>query len=550
MKTRVKKILINLLITGVVGFVYFYAVLPPINLHAREFYAFAGLVLVTYCVCTLVTSGPQVVTDAHGYIDFVKSQCRVPLIIAAALAVIFLIGGLLSLVIFRTGAYRSLIDVRRGDFAADVAEISLDQIPMLDKDSAERLGDRKLGELSDMVSQFEVSNDYTQINYQDRPVRVTPLEYGDLIKWFNNRKGGLPAYMIIDMATQAVEVVRLDEGIKYSPTELFGRNLARYLRFQYPTFMFDEPVFEIDEAGHPYWVCPKLEMTIGLFGGRDINGAVLVDAVTGECAYYKKDDVPNWVDRVYTAELIIEQYNYYGMYQNGYLNSIFGQKGVTVATQGYNYIAQNDDVYVYTGITSVGGDQSNIGFILSNQRTKETAYYPVAGAAEYSAAASAEGVVQHLNYKATFPLLLNIASQPTYFLSLKDNAELVKMYAMVNVQQYQIVATGTSVEECEKQYKELLAQNNITPAETPREATVTGKIHEIRTAVKNGNSYYYFALEGSENIFYSISAASDDAVVALDTGDTVKIVYHELDDKIIRGAYSVTLVKKGVRAAA
>ena len=324
--------------------------------------------------------------------------------------------------------------------ATEVEEISYDQIPMLDKDSAEKLGNRKLGELSDMVSQFEVAEEYTQINYKGRPVRVTPLRYGDWIKWFNNRSEGLPAYLIIDMVTQNVEVVRLEQGIRYTTAEHFGRNLYRYLQFHYPTYIFDKPAFEIDEDGDPYWVCPRIRKTIGLFGGTDINGAVLVNAVTGEHQYYDAKDVPDWVDHVYTADLIVQQYDYHGTYIHGFINSLFGQRDVTVTTDGYNYIAIGDDVYMYTGITSVVSDQSNIGFILSNQRTKETRFYSVAGAEEYSAMDSARGQVQQMNYTATFPLLLNIADQPSYFMALKDAAGLVKMYAMVNVSQYQIVA--------------------------------------------------------------------------------------------------------------
>lgn len=227
-----------------------------------------------------------------------------------------------------------------------------------------------------MVSQFEILPSYTQINYQGRPVRVTSLAYGDLIKWFTNRSNGLPAYIIIDMVTQEAEVVRLDEGMKYTTAEHFSRNLSRHLRFRYPTMMFDEPVFEIDEEGTPYWVCPRVVKTIGLFGGTDIHGAVLVNAITGESQYYEA--VPTWVDRLYSANIIMEQYDYYGQFHNGFLNAYFGQRDVTLTTDGWNYIAINDDVYMYTGVTSVTSDQSNIGFILSNQRTKETKFYPCA----------------------------------------------------------------------------------------------------------------------------------------------------------------------------
>ena len=458
------------------------------------------------------------------------------IIILAVITV--LIGSLTSLEIFRAKSYRNLISVENGDFSTDIKEISADKIPMLDRDSAVILGDRKLGELADMVSQFEVAPNYTQINYKDRPVRVTPLMYGDTIKWLVNQSEGIPAYIILDMATQEVEVIRLDDGIKYSESEFFNRKLIRHIRFNYPTYMFDTPTFEIDEEGVPYWVCPKVEKKIGLFGGKDIEGAVLVNAITGESKYYK--DVPTWVDRLYNSDLIVHQYNYYGMYVNGFLNSIFGQKDVTITTEGYNYIVLNDDVYLYTGITSVGGDQSNIGFILSNQRTKETKFYSCAGATEKSAQASARGIVQHLGYTATFPLLLNVMDQPTYFTALKDNANLVKMYAMVNVEQYQIVATGTTFDECEKEYIKLLKNKNMVTEETLEKNVAEGKIVDIRTAVKEGTSYYYLKLEGSPS-YYVISTTSYEPVVMLNIGDNIAIYYLEqIADNMYR-ADSITI---------
>ena len=546
--TPVGRTLLNIAVTLVFAAVYFYVVLPPISLKSEDFYVFVLLVCAVYGGCAILTSGFQG-TGVKGYFGFLKKQCTVPLVVAAALVVTALVGAVIGWQLFRAGDYRDLLTVTDGDFAAEVEEISYDQIPMLDANSATKLGNRKLGELADMVSQFEVADDYTQINYQGRPVRVTPLRYGDIIKWLNNRADGLPAYLLIDMVTQNVEVVRLEDGIHYTTAEHFSRNLYRHLRFHYPTYMFDEPAFEIDENGDPWWVCPRVSHTIGLFGGRDIIGAVLVNAVTGESAYYKTGDVPNWVDHVYTAELIMQQYDYHGAYVNGFINSLFGQLDVTVTTEGYNYIAIGDDVYMYTGVTSVVSDESNIGFILSNQRTKETRFYLVAGAKEYSAMDSAQGQVQQMKYTATFPLLLNISDQPTYFMALKDAAELVKMYAMVNVSQYQIVATGGSVAECESNYRQMLARYNlIDPADTEPSASdqgeVTGVIADLRSAVMDGNTWYYLQLSDG-TVYYTISAAEAPEAVILNVGDTVTVKYAEGEGSILQ-AYSVA---KAVPAA-
>ena len=545
-KGKLGKILLNLLVTAVVGFLYFYITLPALNLQATEFYGFLFLLCLVYMVCALITSGFQdttVVTTGKDkvrhYLSFIKQQCLPIGIFMLLLVVVGVVGQLVSLPIFRAQAYRELLTVNSGEFSQDISQISFDEIPTLDRTSAEYLGDRQMGTLSDMVSQFEYGGDSTQINYQGRPVRVAPVAYADLFKWLTNRGEGLPAYVLVDMVTQEAQVVRLEEGMKYSFSEPLNRNIMRHLRFQYPTFMFSTPRFEIDEDGQPWWIAPRVVKTIGLFGGTDIQGAVLCNAITGESQYY--DEVPSWVDNLYTPALIMQQYDYYGTLVNGFINSIFGQKDVTVTTEGYNYIAINDDVYVYTGVTSANSDQSNLGFLLSNQRTKETIFYDAPGATEAAAQASAEGVVQDLGYTATFPLLINVAGQPTYFIPLQDNTLLVKSYAMVNVAQYQLVATGSTVAQCEQQYIRMLTDKGLTEEEEVPQTTAQGVVAEIRSAVLNGNTYYYVRLE-EESVFYSLSAVENPTAVILNVGDQVTIE-HEMAENpaaILQG-YSLTI---------
>ncbi|MFR5781398.1 MAG: CvpA family protein [Oscillospiraceae bacterium] len=521
--SRGASLLISLAVTLVFGFFYFYFKLPAINIHSGDFYLFIILLCAVYCVCVLLLEGFRA-EGVKGYVAQARKKAAVPFYIVCLCIVVAVAGSLIGWKLFRARDYAQLLPIENGDFATDVAEISFDQIPMLDSASANVLANRKLGELSELVSQFEVYSDSFQINYQNRPVRVTYLNYGDFFKWWNNQKAGIPAYMVIDMVTQEVTVQRLEEGIKYSPSEYFFRDIDRYLRFKYPTKMFTDVNFEVNEEGQPYWVATVVTKKVGLFGGEDAIGAVLVNAVTGESTYYDVADVPQWVDRVYTAELILQQYNYYGLYQGGFWNSLFGQSGCTEATSYYNYIAQDDDVWLYTGITSVTGDRGNIGFILVNQRTKEARYYPCAGAEESSAMASAMGAVQQYEYQATSPLLLNIGGQPTYFMALKDASQLVKMYAMVNVQQYNVVATGTSVSSCIESYEQLLAENGISieGGTAPATSEVSGVVEDIRSSVINGNSVYYIKLEGGD-VYYTVSAADSPVAAILNVGDRVAL---------------------------
>ena len=385
-----------------------------------------------------------------------------------------------------------------------------------------------MGSMVDMVSQFDVDDIYSQINYQDRPYRVTPLKYASIIKWFTNRSEGIPAYIRINMADQTTELVQLEEGIRYTASEHLNRNIYRHLRFAHPTYIYGELSFEIDEEGVPYWIAPVKKFNIGLFGGETVGKVVICNAVNGEMKTYDIEDVPQWVDRVYSADLLVDLFDYYGTLKHGFWNSVLSQKDCLKTTEGYNYLALNDDVWMYTGVTSVNQDQSNVGFVLSNQRTMETKYYEVEGATEAAAMSSAEGQVQNLKYKATFPLLLNISDEPTYFLSLKDDAGLVKKYAMVNVQQYQIVAIGDSVSQCEENYLDLLASNGVKTAEETgtEEQTVTGTVEKVEQAVIEGTSHYYLMLEGSDAI-YDVSVEKFLDVIRLEPGMNVTLGYQE-----------------------
>ena len=517
---ELKRHLISIAVTLLFGAVNYYFTLPALNIHSTGLIGFIISLLVAYGVVYLITGARGKAVELQNTKLILPATVKVLLGMIAACILIGIVGAIWGAQLFNAGRYRELLTVTEGDFSADVSEITYDNIPRLDLDSAKKLGDRKMGELSDMVSQFSVMDNYTQINYQGRPVRVTPLAYVDIFKWFSNVKEGIPGYLMIDMVTQEVELKRLEEGMKYSTAEHFGRNLERHLRFQYPTKIYAEQNIEVNEEGVPYWICPTYQYKIGLYGGRDINGAVLVNAVTGESVYYSIEKIPSWVDRVYNAELIIEQYDYYGTLINGFWNSVFAQKDCRVTTDGYNYMAQGDDVYMYTGVTSVAADESNIGFILSNQRTKETKFYSVAGAEEYSAMSSAQGQVQEMRYTATFPLLLNIADEPTYFMALKDAGNLVKMYAMVNVRQYQIVVAADSVEECERRYVAKLAEGGIVEEPVAEEDAISGNIATIRSAVVNGNTCFYFQLAGKEQV-YSLSMATDERAVILNVGDPV-----------------------------
>ena len=520
MKKGKAKVFLTFLVILIAG-IYYYVTIPAINIHASGFWTFILSVIV------LLLAAYGIKMRFTSFQEAKRSKVfRIGGILFAALVIVFAVGSILSSPIVNAKKYRNLLTIEERDFSKDIQPVNFSQIPLLDKDSAAILGNRKMGSMVDMVSQFEVSDLYSQINYQEKPIRVTPLVYASPVKWLTNQSQGIPAYIMIDMTTQDTSLVKLDKPIRYSEAEYLNRNIYRHLRFKYPTYIFDQLSFEIDDEGVPYWICPVRDYTIGLFGGATIGRVVLCNAQTGECQDYTLKDCPEWVDRANPADLLIQQYNYYGTLVNGYINSIFGQKGCLKSTDGYNYMAMEDDVWVYTGVTSVSGDQSNVGFVLMNQRTRETRYYKVNGAEEYSAMGSAEGQVQNLGYQATFPILLNISNEPTYFMALKDSAGLVKKYAMVNIQKYQNVAIGDTVSACQDAYIKLLNTSGITSGNTGDSKKMTGTIQRIAQSVLDGNSHFYLVLNDHEEIF-DVPVQDFLQVVTLQEGDKVTVEYLE-----------------------
>ena len=541
-KKIIRKVIVVILLL-LVAFIYYYLTLPAINIHSAGFWFF-------FMFMIFVLNGMWLFKKKRKeFAGFSKDGIQLDMqmfkdikfgiLLLVIVFAMYIIGSILSSPIINAKKYQRLMTIEKRVFTEDVQEVDFSTIPLLDKDSASLLGNRKMGSIVEMVSQFEVDDDYTQINYNDKPVRVTPLKYASTIKWITNQKEGIPAYILIDMTNQNTSCINLTEGIKFSKSEHFNRNLYRHLRFNYPTYIFDDQIFfEIDDAGIPYWVCPVKKFNIGLFGGQTVGRVVLCNAVTGECTDYAINDVPQWIDKVYSAELLTKLYDYSGSLVNGYLNSILGQKGCLKTTNGYNYIALEDDVWVYTGVTSVSGDQSVIGFVLMNQRTMETRFYTIEGAIEDSAMSSAEGQVQHLGYDATFPLLLNIANEPTYFMALKDEAGLVKKYAMVNVQKYQVVATGDTVKECEKEYTTLLNTSGIVLNVIGENKNVKGEITALASVVIEGSTHIYLCIGEGGNI-YDVDLLNQEliSIIKYKIGDKVSI--HYLDDIGLKPVVSI-----------
>ena len=523
-KKLAKGNIIALICMVVLAAILFYICIPALSIYSEAFWLILIAALLLILLATLSWGMTEV---RHTRV----SKITMYVTILAVVCLIF--GGITSMKIFSSSKYASLLKVEDGDFETDIKETeSISDIAIMDTQTAVTIGNRAIGSLTDIVSQFVVSEDYSQIDYNGKPMKVAPLEYAGLIKYFNNRSDGIPGYVMVDPVSNEASYVELDKPMKYTPSAYFNEDLRRHLRFQYPTYLFNSYSFELDPDGNPYYVCAVLKANAGIFGARDIKGVVICDPCTGDSQYYDVADVPNWVDRVYDGDLLTQKYDWYGRLSGGFWNSIFGNKGCKMTTDDYGYKVIDGDVWVYTGVTSVNADESNIGFVLMNERTAESKYYKVSGAEEYSAMSSAQGEVQHLGYVASFPSLINIGGEPTYIMAMKDEAGLVKMYALVNVQKYNIVATGSSQHEALSSYKKLMKENGIsqnTDSEEGEQSKLIN-IETIRYVDVSGDTIVYI-IDTQGNV-YKQTFAENESLIFLKEGDRITVHYEQGEDGI------------------
>lgn len=536
------KIIVSLILGSGAGFILFYIFLPPLNLQSVGFWIYLTAVIACYML-------PFLGIKINEYVEIKKrasgSKKKVSkmdvqfnkwvILPVAAPVVVVILGLLISSVLFNAHAYSRVITVTESSFTEDLPESTeVTNIALMDTQSAAALGNKELGSLADMVSQFVLSDYYTQINYHKTPKKVSNLEYDGFFKWMGNRDRGIPGAVLVDPVKNDAEYIQFDNPMMYADSGFFGDDLTRKLRFDYPTKIFDSISFEIDESGNPYYIVSCSRPQVALFGASDIEEVIIFDPTDGSSELMPVEDAPAWIDVVYTGNLACQKYNWHGTLAGGFINSIIGNVGCKMATDDFGYIVIEDDVWYFTGVTSVvSNDLSNIGFILSNARTGEYKFYSVIGAEEHSAMAAAEGEVQEKGYVASFPSLINVAGQPTYIMVLKNAAGVVELYALVNVENYSLVATGNTQAEAMTSYKKVLRLNNVDIGATDKSATVT--VENVRIAMVSDVATVY--ITASTGRVFKGYLEADEALILIRIGDVLDISYTEGD---IEGIYTIS----------
>lgn len=460
--------------------------------------------------------------------------------------VIFVIAILSSPIIRSNDYYNLLGDVQTKDYEKDKPEIDESMVPVVDQDLAEKLGDKVLGNDLGLGSQYTVG-EYYFVKTADDLAWVAPLEPQSFFKWFQHRDGA-PGYVYVSATNpNDVKLVKDIDGkdlkIKYTNNSYFFSRIKRhaYLNKNMTRAMTDFS-FEIDDSGNPYWVITSYVPTIG-FSGYDTEGVIVVDAQSGETKYYNDiNKLPDWIERVQPKQIVQEQVNDWGAYKNGWLNTILAQNEMIQTTDGYGYVYIDNEPYYYSGLTSIKSDQSTVGFMLVNTRTKASTFYKINGATEDAAQKSAQGQVQQYEYTASFPILLNIQNTPTYFMTLKDQDGLIKQYAYVSVKNYNIVGVGNTRTSAENAYYQSLKDNGaIKASDNVKDQTkLTGEIERIN---KVDNSYY-LKLKDNDLLF----SLEDDISMYLpltQVGDKVELEYTKSDSdyQIVSSFKNSTLEK-------
>lgn len=528
-------------ITVLLGVWINYLTMPAWNIRSVGLWVFIAIMLF---IAFVLFGIAEYVADEDEYHFSIGTLIALALIVAG-----MLVCGLTSSHLFNANRYHNMISIEEGNFNSDIPTVTENmEMLIVDVTTATKVGDRTIGSIAN-AAWYEVDNEYNLINYKDKYYRISELNYGSLFKYNKAKYDGIPGCVLVDATTQEAQYIELETPIRYSPSGHFSYLLKRHLRNKYPSYIFDKSFFEIDEEGNAYYITGVEKPTIGVYGGKIVESFIITNASTGECKEYKTEDLPDWVDHAYSLNYLMRITNDHQAYVNGYWNSIFSKTGVNTTTytykrsefDGYNTaIDAKGHIVFYTGITPASNAESNIGFILANPRTGKITYYTCHGAEESSAQDAARGLVQNLGYNATFPTIINVDGEETYFMLLKDNAGLVQRYAFSNIKDYTKVVQAEKFEYALKLYREkigtAISENPIV--DEAQTLTAEGVIQEIYQAQIDGCTYYYFVIKESKNLYIS-SIKNSNKQVLLKIGDKIKFEYKHSSEK---GVYLITKI--------
>lgn len=381
-------------------------------------------------------------------------------------------------------------------------------------------------------------NDGKKLSFSEGVIWVAPLEHKSFRKWWINDV--TPGYVIVD-ATDATlrnryivtEVNGKKLQLKYIESGCLFDDIEFHIKMNgYTAKGLNDHRFEIDNFGNPFWVLSAYEPQIGL-DAKDSQGAITVDAQTGELKQYTIAEAPDWVDRIQPEEFIFNQITWWGAYQLGWWNSWWSELNVQSPTPGLTLVYSQGRSYWYTGIQSSGNSESTSGFMLVDTRTKKARYYKMAGVNEQEAQNIANDIqfARTAEYYSIKPVLYNLRGIPSYFLVYKGGSGNATGYAFVSVSNRSIFGAGTTPEEAEQEYLKRMTSSGMIGHEDDHVETVEG-IFTIRDITLVGETFYLLLNEAEGCEFYASNRVSHD-LKWTKPQDKVQIKYGKGENKYI-----------------
>lgn len=430
------------------------------------------------------------------------------------------------------------VEVINGDESSDAFPNLLGKnndttnLPLIGVPEAIKLCETEMGKKPSLSSQFEIKEEsVTSQSINGELCYVVPIEPIAFWKWDKNV--GNYGYFVVDRNNKKTTFVETSlMTTEYAPfNSSASRIIYAFMKRENIKGLITDISPEVDDEGNFHYIATVYTKKLG--GMKKVKGVVDLNAIDKTCKFYKVDEIPEFVDRVYPEEFFEDYVKYYGSYSRGFWNSIFAQKDVQVLTNGMDVIYIDGICYYYSGLMSTKNENSTSAIIMMNSRTGEITIYNTSGISEKRAMELAEGKVQEKEYTASYPLLLKVGNEETYFLLMRDKNENLVGYAFVNYHDASFVSVNENLLLAQNEYiKACSISNNANSLENETLSNENGIISAITSEVLDGTTIYYIRLEGSNQI-YSVHSSVYPEIVFTQVGDSLNISYVNSESTII-----------------
>ncbi|MCH7759560.1 hypothetical protein IID20_04350 [Patescibacteria group bacterium] len=458
---------------------------------------------------------------------------------------IFMAVGMTGCPIFRADDHHKLIgDVQEANWTETMAPVDEAHIRIVSKSQAQYLADKVLGESKDILGSRYNVGEVNICNVNGEIIWVAPLEFRGFWKW--NKFETTPGYVLVSAEDNSRKPVLVDSlELEYLPSAFWGKNLNRHVYTNgYQGYQLRETSFELNDKYQPYFTISATKPTLG-FGGAKTEGVIIVDPVTGDIEWYDVGQAPTWVDRVIPEEIAESYISKWGLYVEGWLNTVLEENNI-VAPTPYDYGSDvwfvpspDGQNYWFTGITSISSsDQSLVGAMMINTRNGQAYYYRLSGANEqaiYDAVTQALGA-DGQRWTPTQPIPYNIYGEWSFVVPIIGiDKPIFQRLAIVQAATLRMVI-GKNKRSALSQYQRLLAEssgNTVAASYLSEMKTVTGSIARKGAEIQDGVTVYSILLNEVPDKLFTLTSQNNSEVLVARVGDQVTLIFLDTDEELV-----------------